>query len=112
MISVDDNWFSELRCVEIPRGLNPVHFYNRDKIRARWDTVEQNMRVYLANLQDSQLLEKPIAEGEDKDLVLWQILSHVVNHGTDHRSQVLRIIHDFEIKTPPQDLAFYAYNHP
>jgi uncharacterized damage-inducible protein DinB len=70
------------------------------------------MRDYLAKLQDAMLFEKPFAEGEDKDLILWQVLLHVVNHGTDHRAQLLRILHDMGVKTKAQDFIFYVYDHP
>jgi uncharacterized damage-inducible protein DinB len=71
LISVDDAWFSELRGIEIPEPLNPTNFNDRKIIRAHWDNVEQNMRDYLAKLRDDMLFEKPFADGEDKDLVLW-----------------------------------------
>ena len=38
------------------------------------------------------LFEKPFSEGEDTMLTLWQVLIHVVNHGTDHRSQILTVV--------------------
>ncbi len=112
LISADDTWFSALRGVEIPRALNPVHFPNRDIIRAHWDNVEQNMRAYLAALRDDMLFEKPFSEGEDKELFLWQVLLHVVNHGTDHRAQLLRLLNDLGVKTTSQDYIFYVYDNP
>lgn len=112
LISVDDTWFAPLRGVDIPRGLNPVHFTDRSIIRARWDAVERTMRQYLAALSDDMLLGQPFPEGEDEDLFLWQVLIHVVNHGTDHRAQMRRLLHDLGLKTGPQDFVFYAYDHP
>lgn len=111
LMSVDAAWFSELRGVEIPNDLKPADLPDRESIRAHWDNVEQNMRDYLARLRDDMLFEKPIAEGEDKDLVLWQVLLHVVNHGTDHRAQLLRLLSDLGVKTASQDYVFYAYEH-
>ncbi len=111
LMSVDDTWFSGLRRVEIPESLNPTSFEDRKTIRSFWDGIEQNMRDYLAKLRDDMLFEKPFAEGEDKDLILWQVLLHVVNHGTDHRAQLLRLLHDLGIKTAPQDYIFYVYDH-
>jgi uncharacterized damage-inducible protein DinB len=112
LMSVDDIWFSPLRGLEIPEWRDPDDFEDRNLLRAEWDTVEQNMRAYLANLRDEMLFEKPFAEGEDKDLVLWQVLLHVVNHGTDHRAQVLRVLNDLGVKTTSQDYIFYVYDHP
>ncbi len=111
MINVDNTWFSPLRGEAIPEPLNPANFDDRQMIRAQWDRVEQSMRSYLANLQDDMLFEKPFPEGEDKDLILWQVLIHVVNHGTDHRAQVLRLLSDLGVKTTSQDYIFYVYDH-
>ena len=65
----------------------------------------------LAKLHDDTLLEKPL-EGEDKDLIVWQVLLQVGNHGTDHRAQLLRLLNDMGVKTVSQDYIFYAYDHP
>jgi uncharacterized damage-inducible protein DinB len=76
-----------------------------------WDAVEQRIRGYLAELRDDMLFEKPL-EGEDRDLIVWQVLLQVANHGTDHRAQVLRLLNDLGVKTVSQDYVFYAYDHP
>jgi uncharacterized damage-inducible protein DinB len=111
LMSVDQTWFCQLRGVEIPDSLNPDDFGDRNTLRAYWDTIEQEMRAYLANLRDEMLPVKPFAEGEDKDLITWQVLLHVVNHGTDHRAQLLRLLNDLGVKTGPQDYIFYVYDH-
>jgi uncharacterized damage-inducible protein DinB len=112
LMSVDNAWFCGLRGVEAI-WLNAEDFANREQIRARWDTIEADMRAYLATLRDDMLSSKPFAEDqgevEDKDLTLWQVLMQVLNHGTDHRAQVLRILHDFGVETFPQDFVFYLY---
>jgi len=111
LISVDDTWFSGLRGAEIPEPLNPADFNDRKIIRTYWNQVEQKMHDYLSTLRDDMLFEKPFKEGEDKDLILWQVLLHVVNHGTDHRAQVLRLLTDLGIRTVSQDYIFYVYEH-
>jgi uncharacterized damage-inducible protein DinB len=112
VMSVDDTWFSGLRGVEIPDSLDPDTFVDRNTIRIQWDAVEQRMREYLTGLRDDMLFEKPFAEGEDKDLIVWQVLLQVANHGTDHRAQLLRLLNDMGVKTVSQDYIFYAYDHP
>ena len=110
LISCDDLWFSGLRGVEIPEDLNPENFQDRESIRAHWDNVEETMREYLAKLRDEMLFDKPL-EGEDKDLIVWQVLLHVANHGTDHRAQILRLLNDMGVETKYQDYIFYTYEH-
>jgi uncharacterized damage-inducible protein DinB len=110
LISCDNLWFSGLRGVEIPEDLNSADFQDRDSIRKHWDSVEQTMRSYLADLRDDMLFDKTL-EGEDKDLIVWQVLLHVANHGTDHRAQLLRLLNDLGLKTTYQDYIFYVYEH-
>jgi uncharacterized damage-inducible protein DinB len=112
LLSVDEAWFSELRGVEPSEPLPPATHDDRNIIRAHWDSVEQNMRAYLAGLRDEMLFDKPIAEPEeDRDLIVWQVLLHVVNHGTDHRAQILRVLNELGLKTASQDYIFYVYEH-
>ena len=113
LIWVDELWFGQLRGLEPPAPLDPAAFGDRAAVRARWDEVERGMRDYLAALRDEMLFERPFPDHpEDGDLILWQVLLHVVNHGTDHRAQVLRTLHDLGLETRSQDYVFYAYRHP
>jgi uncharacterized damage-inducible protein DinB len=112
LMNVDDLWFRELRDLEFSEYPSPTNMDDRNIIRAHCDGVEVNMRDYLALLQDDMLFEKPIVLEEDKNLIVWQVLLHVVNHGTDHRAQLLRILHDFGVKTESQDYIFFVYDNP
>ena len=112
LIDCDDVWFSELRGGQPSEPFPPANFDDRESIRAHWEKVEKTMRSYLADLRDEMLFEKPIKEPEeDRDLIMWQVLLHVVNHGTDHRAQVLRLLNDLGVKTTYQDYIFYVYEH-
>jgi uncharacterized damage-inducible protein DinB len=112
LMNVDEIWFCELQGVEPSEPLPPAASDDRENLRTHWDRIEQNMRAYLANLTNEMLFEKPIAEPEeDQNLAVWQVLLHVVNHGTDHRAQVLRLLNDLGLKTESQDYIFYVYDH-
>ena len=112
LMNVDEIWFSELQGI-VPSEPFPLSDSDdRNSIRTHWDGVEQSMRRYLAELQDDMLFGKPIKEpDEDRELIVWQVLLHVVNHGTDHRAQLLRALNDLGVKTEPQDFIFYVYDH-
>jgi len=114
LLDAEDVWFSELGGAEPSEPLpETTDIDDRDVIRAHWDKVEQKIRAYLADLQDDVLFTKPIKEpDEDKDLIVWQVLLHVANHATDHRAQLLRVLHDLGVKTTSQDYIFYVYNNP
>jgi uncharacterized damage-inducible protein DinB len=103
LLNVDERWFCGLRGVEVPGFLNPVHFPDRAQVRARWDMVEADMRGYLATLSDPRL-----AEMYQEPFRVWQVLLHVVNHGTDHRAQTLAMLHTLGARTFPQDYAYFV----
>jgi uncharacterized damage-inducible protein DinB len=112
LISADELWFCELRVVPPSAPFLAADFDDRKKIRAHWDSVEQSMREYLAELRDDMLFDKPIEFPEsDKDLIVWQVLLHVANHGTDHRAQILRLLNDLGVETTYQDFIFYVFDH-
>ena len=112
LMDVDEVWFSDLRRVQPPDVAEADGQDDRQALRTRWDGIEQGMRAYLAGLGDDMLFEKPFPPGEDENLILWQVLIHVVNHGTDHRAQLLRQLNDLGVPTQWQDYVFYAYGHP
>ncbi len=111
LMSVENTWFCELQGIEPTEPFPPADFDDRKIIRAHWDSVEHSIRDYLAKLHDEMLYSKPITFEEDKELIVWQVLLHVVNHGTDHRAQLLRLLNDLGVKTGPQDYIFYVYNY-
>lgn len=103
MMSIDERWFSGLRGEPLPDFLDPVNFPDRTAVRQYWDIVEGRMREYLAALTDEQ------TAALFEDLTVWQVLLHVVNHGTDHRAQVLAMLNTLGIKTFPQDFVFHLW---
>jgi uncharacterized damage-inducible protein DinB len=102
LINTDNRWFAGLRGLEDPGSINPVHLPSREKIRQKWDQVEADMRAYLDALQDDDL-----AGSFQDQFEIWQVLFHVQNHGTDHRAQMLAMLHHLGAPTFPQDFVFY-----
>ena len=102
-MSVDNRWFSGLRRAPDPGVLKPEEFEKEEDLRMRWDLVEAEMRIFLDGLTDNHLEQQ-----FDKDLKVWQVLSHVVNHGTAHRAQIGAMLRQLHLKPPPQDYVFFV----
>ncbi len=67
------------------------------------------MRSYLKGLADADLdrvVSHRSTEGVAYSAVLWKILAHVVNHGTQHRSEAA--VRLTELGASPGDLDFIA----
>jgi len=76
-----------------------------------WPVVQQRWKDWAAPLSDSDFQAKISyrdTRGNPWEQPLWQILLHVVNHGTHHRGQVSGFLRAMGHQPPPLDLiAFY-----
>ena len=77
------------------RVLKDEAFPTIDVLVQHWDAQEAAMRGYLAQLTDTALAAVvcyTTPEGERRERVVWHCLLHVVNHGTQHRSEAAALL--------------------
>lgn len=85
--------------------LSPADYPTRVAVRQIWDETRQAVTAYVAALTDDDLAQMaPGMMGPN-----WQVLVHIVNHGTDHRAQILRQLHDLGAPTFDQDLILHLW---
>ena len=97
-----DNW-------SVP-DLNAADFPNFASLQERFAKEEQEMRAYLSTLRDADMdmhRYYTTAEGNSRDRILWHCLVHVVNHGTQHRSEAAALLTDHG--SSPGDLDFTVF---
>ena len=90
--------------------LKPDDFATVKSVEERAREEEKAMRAYLANLRDDDMeshLRYTTDTGIERDRILWQCLYHVVNHGTQHRSEAAALLTDFG--SSPADLDFTLF---
>jgi uncharacterized damage-inducible protein DinB len=107
LLNIDERWFAGFRGDEVPGFYEPDGFKTFEEVRQKWDQVEAMMRGYLAGLSD-EMLEQEFMPG----MKLWQVLHHVLNHGTDHRAQLLQLLDSLGAPTFAQDYFFFANKMP
>ena len=90
-------WRVLLKDGEHVEWLQPQDFPDVAAIRARWDEEREAFSDYLDKLSDDDLLSTISYEGDDgmRHRVLWHCLAHVVNHGTQHRSECAALLTGF-----------------
>lgn len=77
-----------------------------------WREHEAAMRGYVASLTDADLaatMHYHSTKGDPASMRLDMILAHVVNHGTQHRSEVAILLTDYGYSPGNLDFIYYAY---
>ncbi len=94
----------------------PEHFIDVDKdmhlqvLQNGWPALHEQWKAYVAALDEEHLqgvIEYRNLKGDSFRTPLWQILLHVVNHGTHHRGQVAGFLRTMGKTPPPLDLIAY-----
>ncbi len=84
----------------------PADYRTKEEALAFWEKTSADLAGYVAELSDGDLERVP----RGRRGPVWQVLMHLVNHGTDHRAQVLRALHDFGAPTFDQDLIMHLWS--
>lgn len=79
-------------------------------VRRRWAENDARLDRFLAELTPEKLVA-PIGytttEGKRFEQPLWQMMLHLVNHGTHHRSELCEMLTRLGQPPPPTDLIYY-----
>lgn len=110
VMSAETVWFSRIQGRSPTALASETGYPTRSSIRNAWDAVEAAMRAYLSALDDAMLQRDIVyrtTKGVEHRQPLFEILAHVANHGTDHRAQILAMLHQLGAPTLEQDMLHY-----
>lgn len=92
------------------RRFKPEDFPDFDSLRARWLEEEKHLMAFVENLTDEQLnasFNYTSTEGTRHQRVLWQAMAHLVNHGTQHKTEAAAILTGYGRSPGDIDLIWY-----
>ncbi len=95
--------------------LKAEDFPNLKSLGERWLDEEQKMLDFIAGLKDASLERKiryTNTKGVDYSTPLWQILVHIVNHGTQFRSEAAVILTQAGYSPGDLDLIKFVREQP
>jgi uncharacterized damage-inducible protein DinB len=107
-------WTWRSRCM---LGISPAalpeasEFPTIESLYERWREESETMRYYIAGLTSARLFD-PVSykntRGQSFQEPLWQILSHVVLHGMQHRSEAALVLTSYGRSPGDIDLIRYV----
>ena len=86
--------------------LDPDTYNDVTAVQQHWSTVRDDWASFLRGLTDKDLqriVEYRNTRGNGFSLKLADLLQHVINHATEHRSQMTPILFRLGVPTPPLD---------
>jgi len=90
--------------------LKPEDFPSLEALRTRCADEEKLLMAFVDNVTDDRLNSHffyTTTKGEPHERILWQAMVHVVNHGTQHRSEAAALLTDFGHSPGDIDLIYF-----
>lgn len=102
--------------VRIQEGQSPAASFSEQDfatlqvLRRRWESEQDAWQIYLNGLEPADL-DSTIAyrqmNGQERTNLLWHLLVHLVNHGTQHRSEAAALLTHYGRSPGDLDLILY-----
>lgn len=111
IMEVEWLWLERWRGRSHPGITGPEKYPNLASMRSRWAQVEQELVGFVRGLTPADLqrvISYRNTKGTPYSNPLWEMLQHLVNHGTYHRGQVTTLLRQLGAQAVSTDLiGFY-----
>jgi uncharacterized damage-inducible protein DinB len=104
----DRIWLS--RAVGSPKFTlaNPGETWTLNSLQSAWVEVHLGWIEWAGSVEDvEQVLDYVNLAGQAKELALWEMVFHLVNHGTYHRGQITTMLRQLGYTSVSTDLHSY-----
>ena len=113
-LAAERNWRERLQGVPLSPPLREADFPDIGTLAARWREEASRLDAYLATLRDEDLhreVRSTTRTGEQVTDTLWYLLAHVVNYGTQHRSEAAALLTSYGHSPGDLDLTIFMRQH-
>jgi uncharacterized damage-inducible protein DinB len=115
ILGADAIWLERWKGVAPAKLLGDADVASMAELRGRWDAFEREQRAYVDGLTPGDLgrvIAYKDTYGNPYSTPLWQMLQHVANHATHHRSEIATMLTMRSGSPPPTDLIVYTRLSP
>lgn len=103
-------WLARIRGENPAQMLDPAGYPDFPAVKAHWLAVRREWGLYLEGLVDKDLdgtIEYRNTRGNGFTLGTQDLLHHIFNHATEHRSQMTPILFQLGYPTPALDYLYF-----
>ena len=108
-------WYSRWQGASPAAMLRPEAFPDLTALRNAWDEHKLKMRSFLDGLGEEgirQVIDYRYLTGQAGRQAFWQMLQHVVNHGSYHRGQITTMLRQLSVAPPESTDLIMFYREP
>ena len=90
--------------------LKPDDFPSIEALRTRWEEEEKLLMTFVENVSEERLNSKfsyKATDGTPHERILWQAMAHLVNHGTQHKTEAAAMLTGFGQSPGDIDMILY-----
>lgn len=110
-LDAEYGWRSVLQAQDASEILEEADFTDVAALRTRWETECTAWQMYEAGLSEDTL-NKVYGKDPTTSPKVWQTVVHVVNHGTQHRSEAAAILTGYGQSPGELDFDTFLIEHP
>ncbi len=110
----DRIWLERWKGAAPTRLHGDADFASLADLRKHWDSLEAEQKAYLSSLGTADFKKThdyKATNGKPFSQPLWQMLQHVVNHATHHRSEIATMLTMTKGSPPGTDMTIF-YRQP
>jgi uncharacterized damage-inducible protein DinB len=93
MLAAERAWLSRWKGASPDRLLSADDLPTLDAVAGAWGPLREEFRAFLREMGDpGRVVAYQTTRGIPQQAILWQMVLHVFNHNTEHRSQVALVL--------------------
>ena len=108
VLFADRIWFK--RVVDPSLEVHPTSDRPHESLPLEWPQMQKRWEDWADSLSDADLqrsVSYKTLKGDPSESPLWQLMLHLVNHGTYHRGQAVAILKQLGAPVPPTDMIVF-----
>jgi len=103
-------WLNRWEGMSLTTRFKPEDFSDFESLRARWMNEEAKLMAFVEGLTDERLNSRfsyHDTKGRPFERILWQAMAHVVNHGTQHKTEAAAMLTELGHSPGDIDMIYY-----
>jgi uncharacterized damage-inducible protein DinB len=115
IMGVEAVWLERWKVGGIGSPTKGSDFPDLESVKTKWAKIEADLLSYVKGLTDEdvkRIIPHKNFAGQEFRMPLWQMMQHLLNHGTYHRGQITTLVRQVGGKPLATDLIGFYRAHP